>query len=306
MYDRRAGLELKERTAAGTPGPVRGGGLSVLALVISVLALVMAGAALFLVLREPEGPEAPPDIPAEEPVTFPFGDMLLTPLEGMPLNPYQREGFFRDERGRAAYEAEGRQAKAGIDVSKYQGDIDWTAVAGDGIDFAMLRLGYRGYSEGGLFLDQTFAQNLQGALDAGLEVGVYFFSQAITPEEAEEEADYVLSVLDGQALALPIAFDWEPIHNSEARTDGLNGEMLTRCAAAFCKRVEDAGYRPAVYFNQTQGYLHYDLRQLTDYELWLAEYGAAPDFYYHFDLWQYSQSGSVAGIQGDVDLDLWF
>jgi GH25 family lysozyme M1 (1,4-beta-N-acetylmuramidase) len=306
MYDGQTGVELKERTTAGTPGPVRGGGLSVLALVISVLSLVMAGAALFLVLREPREPEAPPDVPSEEPVTFPFGDMLLTPLEGMPLNPYQREGFFRDERGRVAYEAEGRQAKAGIDVSKYQGDIDWTAVAGDGVDFAMLRLGYRGYSEGGLFLDQTFAQNLQGALEAGLEVGVYFFSQAITPEEAEEEADYVLSVLDGQALALPIAFDWEPIHGSEARTDGLDGETLTRCAAAFCKRVEDAGYRPAVYFNQTQGYLHYDLRQLTDYELWLAEYGAAPDFYYHFDLWQYSQSGSVAGIQGDVDLDLWF
>ena len=180
MYDGQTGVELKERTTAGTPGPVRGGGLSVLALVISVLSLVMAGAALFLVLREPGEPEAPPDVPSEEPVTFPFGDMLLTPLEGMPLNPYQREGFFRDERGRVAYEAEGRQAKAGIDVSKYQGDIDWTAVAGDGVDFAMLRLGYRGYSEGGLFLDQTFAQNLQGALEAGLEVGVYFFSQAIT------------------------------------------------------------------------------------------------------------------------------
>ena len=189
MYDGQTGVELKEGTAAGTPGPVRGGGLSVLALVISVLSLVMAGAALFLVLREPGEPEAPPDVPSEEPVTFPFGDMLLTPLEGMPLNPYQREGFFRDERGRVAYEAEGRQAKAGIDVSKYQGDIDWTAVAGDGVDFAMLRLGYRGYSEGGLFLDQTFAQNLQGALEAGLEVGVYFFSQAITPQEAEEEAD---------------------------------------------------------------------------------------------------------------------
>ena len=160
--------------------------------------------------------------------------------------------------------------------------------------------------EGGLFLDQTFEKNLRGALDAGLEVGVYFFSQAITPEEAEEEADYILEVLDGQALTFPVAFDWEPITGDEARTDGLDGETMTRCAAAFCKRIENAGYRPAVYFNQTQGYLHYDLRELTDYELWLAEYGTVPDFYYHFDLWQYSHTGRVDGIQGDVDMDLAF
>ena len=278
-----------------------------LTLVVALLALLVSCVTLFLILRpEKQEEEPPPDISEEEPVTFRFGDRQLTPLEGMPLNPYDREGFTVDSRGRVSYERDGKAAKTGVDVSTYQNEIDWPAVAADGIEFAILRLGYRGYTEGGLFMDQTFQANLDGALDAGLEVGVYFFSQAITPEEAEEEADYVLSVLDGQALALPIAFDWEPIHNSEARTDGLNGEMLTRCAAAFCKRVEDAGYRPAVYFNQTQGYLHYDLRQLTDYELWLAEYGAAPDFYYHFDLWQYSQSGSVAGIQGDVDLDLWF
>lgn len=137
-------------------------------------------------------------------------------------------------------------------------------------------------------------------------MGVYFFSQAVTPEEAEEEADYVLDILDGQELAFPVAFDWETIAGDEARTDGLDGETMTRCAAAFCKRIEDAGYRPAVYFNQTQGYLRYDLRELTDYELWLAEYDSAPDFYYHFDLWQYSHTGRVDGIQGDVDLDLAF
>ena len=316
MNDGPSGVDLKERIPAACPAgetadrrppaPSRGMGLSILALVISVAALAMAGAALFLVLRPAQEPEAAPAPPAEEPVTFQFGDMVLTPLEGMPLNPYQKEGFSRDEGGRVTYETDGRRAKAGIDVSTYQKEIDWQAVAGDGIDFAMLRLGYRGYSKGGLFLDQTFAQNLQGALDAGLEVGVYFFSQAVTPQEAEEEADYVLHVLDGRPLAFPVAFDWEPILGSEARTDGLDGETMTRCAAAFCKRIRDAGYRPAVYFNQTQGYLHYDLRELTDYGLWLAEYGAAPDFYYHFDLWQYSHTGRVAGIQGDVDLDLAF
>lgn len=281
-------------------------GLSVLSLVISVIALILAGTALFLVLREDIEAETPPDLPEDEPVTFRFGGMVLTPIEGMPRNPYDRDAFSVDGKGRVTYELDGRQARAGIDVSTHQKDIDWQVVAADGIDFAILRLGHRGYSAGGLFLDKTFEQNLRGALDAGLEVGVYFFSQAITPEEAEEEADYILSALGGQELTFPVAFDWESIPGDEARTDGLDGETMTRCAAAFCKRIEDAGYRAAVYFNQTQGYLRYDLRDLTDYALWLAEYDTIPDFYYHFDLWQYSHTGRVDGIQGDVDLDLAF
>ena len=224
----------------------------------------------------------------------------------MPLNPYDRSAFTVDDQGRLTYEKDGKRAKTGVDVSIYQGEVDWPAVAADGIDFAILRLGHRGYTQGGLFLDETFEQNLKGALDAGLEVGVYFFSQAVTPDEARQEADYILSVLDRQELPFPVAFDWESIPGADARTDGLDGETLTRCAAAFCARVADAGYRPAVYFNQTQGYLHYDLRDLTDYDLWLAEYHAAPDFYYHFDMWQYSHTGHVEGIAGDVDLDLAF
>nr|WP_326166661.1 glycoside hydrolase family 25 protein [uncultured Oscillibacter sp.] len=324
MNDSLSGADLREREPAGRsrgeappakdgrPAPSRApqrprwSGPEVLSLAISILALIVAGTALCLVLRGYEGPEGPSGPPEDEPVTFRFGDMVLTPLEGMPLAPYDKDAFGRDEKGRVTYEADGRRAKAGIDVSTHQKDIDWPSVAADGIDFAILRLGHRGYTEGGLFLDQTFEQNLRGALDAGLEAGVYFFSQAVTPEEAEEEADYVLEVLDGQALSFPVAFDWEPIPGDEARTDGLDGETMTRCAAAFCKRIEDAGYRAAVYFNQTQGYLRYDLRELTDYALWLAEYDAVPDFYYHFDLWQYSHTGRVDGIQGDVDLDLAF
>ncbi|MBD5160841.1 MAG: glycoside hydrolase [Oscillibacter sp.] len=288
------------------PGRIR---LSVLSLVISVIALITAAAALAVALRgnrETELPPAASEPPAEEPVTFRFGGKTLTPIEGMPLNPYDREAFGLDGKGRVTYEADGLRARTGVDVSTHQKEIDWQAAAEDGISFAILRLGRRGYTEGGLFLDETFEQNLQGALDAGLEVGVYFFSQAVTPEEAEEEADYVLRILDGRELALPVAFDWETISGDQARTDGMDGAAMTRCAAAFCKRIRDGGYRPAVYFNQTQGYLHYDLRELAEYALWLAEYDAVPDFYYHFDLWQYSHSGHVDGIEGDVDLDLAF
>ena len=279
-----------------------------LPLILSALALIVSVAALFFALR-PERAEEPPASSSStgEPVTFRFGDRTLTALEGMPLNPYDRSAFTVDGRGRLTYEKDGKRAKTGVDVSIYQGEVDWPAVAADGIDFAILRLGYRGYTEGGLFMDESFSRNLQGALDAGLEVGVYFFSQAITPEEAEAEAAYILNAIDGYTVTYPIAFDWEPIApGSNARTEGLDGETLTRCAAAFCRKVEEAGCRPAVYFNQTLGYLRYDLRELTDYDLWLAEYDSKPDFYYHFDLWQYTHTGRVNGIQGDVDLDLAF
>lgn len=282
-----------------------GKGLSVLALVISLLALILAGTALFFTLKPEPEPEEPPDISEEEPITFRFGDRELTPLEGMPLNPYDRAAFSVDEKGRVTYERDGRRAKTGVDVSTYQKEVDWQAVAADGIDFAILRLGYRGYTEGGLFMDSTFERNLQGALDAGLDVGVYFFSQAVTPEEAEEEAGYVLNAIEGYDVTYPIAFDWEPISpGNNARTDGLDNDVLTRCAAAFCAKIEGAGYTPAVYFNQSLGYLRYDLRELTDHILWLAEYDTKPDFYYCFDLWQYTHTGRVAGIEGDVDLDL--
>lgn len=293
------------RSRQAPPSRGSGNGLGRLSLVISILALILAGTALFLTLRPEPEPEQPPEPPpAEEPVTFRFGDRVMTPLEGMPLNPYDRSAFGTDDRGRVTYERDGTRAKMGVDVSAYQKEIDWQAVAEDGIDFAILRMGYRGYTEGGLFTDQYFEQNLQGAQNAGLEIGVYFFSQAITPEEAQAEARYVLDALEGYDIVYPVAFDWEPISDAGARTAGLDGEMLTRCAAAFCETVKEAGYRPAVYFNQTLGYLRYDLRKLTDYNLWLAEYDSKPDFYYHFDLWQYTHTGQVAGIEGDVDLDL--
>ena len=221
------------------------------------------------------------------------------------MTPSARAPFPTDSRGPGLYEKAGKRGKTGMGVSTYQNETDWQAVAADGIEFAILRLGYRGYTEGGLFLDQTFTSNLQGALDAGLDVGVYFFSQAITPEEAEEEAQFILDAVQGYEITYPIAFDWEPISpGEEARTDSLDNGVLTRCAGAFCAKIREAGYTPAVYFNQSLGYLRYDLRELTEHTLWLAEYDTKPDFYYHFDLWQYTHTVQVAGIQGDVDLDL--
>lgn len=282
--------------------PQRGGGwMGKAALVISVLALAVSAAALSLTLLG-RGEEAAP--PAE-PETFPYRDRLLTVLEGVPVNGYDPVHFGMDERGRVTYQRDGVQAKTGVDVSFYQKEIDWQAVAADGIDFAIIRVGYRGYTEGGLILDKCFQQNIQGALDAGLEVGVYFFSQAISPEEAREEAAYVLEQLEGYEVTYPVVFDWEYITSGEgARTEGMDGETLTQCALAFCEEIRQGGYEPMVYFNQDMGYLTYDLREFTDLALWLAEYDERPDFYYHFDLWQYTHTGTVAGIEGNVDLNL--
>lgn len=244
---------------------------------------------------------------SQQPVTFLYRDMTLEALKGVAVNQLKEENFSTSPSGRVTYTQDGREAKTGIDVSFYQQNIDWQAVAGDGIDFAFLRLGYRGYTQGALNTDTCFEANFQGAQDAGLDLGVYFFSQALAPEEAREEAQFVLDTLNGSPLEYPVVFDWEFItHDSEARTHGMDGETLTQCAAAFCQVIEEGGYTPAVYFNRDMGYLYYDLSQLDQYPFWLADYDSVPDFYYRFQLWQYTHTGTVAGIEGNVDLNLDF
>lgn len=137
-------------------------------------------------------------------------------------------------------------------------------------------------------------------------MGVYFFSQAVSVWEAEEEAQYVLDAIQGYDVTYPVAFDWEFIAGDTARTDGMGPEAITRCAGAFCDMIREAGYHPVVYFNQDLGYLSYQLDRLTDYTFWLAEYNARPSFFYHFDLWQYTHTASVPGIEGNVDMNLAF
>ncbi len=225
-----------------------------------------------------------------------------TVLSGMPANTYDLEAFSTDGQFRRYSAAE---TFTGVDVSEHQGSIDWEAVADEGIDFAMIRVGYRGYSLGEINADANAAENLDGAADAGLHVGVYFFSQAITVDEAIEEARFVLDAIEGHTITYPVAFDWEPIE-AAARTDGMDQETLTQCALAFCRTIENAGYTAAVYFNQSYGYQGFNLPQLLDYEFWLAQYDETPTFVFHFDMWQYSCTGRLNGIEGDVDLNMSF
>lgn len=223
----------------------------------------------------------------------------------LPFNPYD-EKLFSTVNNRVYYDDPYYDVQYGIDVSYYQKDIDWRAVSRDGIDFAILRVGYRGCSEGELFEDERFQEYIAGATNAGLDIGLYFFSQALTPEEAVEEAEFLLERIGDYDISYPIAFDWEPLNYSYSRTKDYDYSVLTDCALAFCETIADAGYTPMVYLNETFAYLRYDISRLSDQIIWLAHYTEQTDYQYDFQIWQYGSSGSVAGIEGRVDMDIAF
>lgn len=226
------------------------------------------------------------------------------PVESLPKNTYATDGFYERD-GLKCYYSAGVRGVPGIDVSSYQGDIDWKAVKEAGVEFAMIRVGYRGYVTGELDLDDCFEDNIQGALDAGIQVGVYFFSQALNEEEAVEEAEFVLAQIQDYDVSYPVVFDWEEME-TQARTDEMNMLYLTSCALAFCQTVEEAGYTAGVYFNQVYGYQQLNLPSIQDYIFWLAQYEDAPTFVYDFQMWQYTNEGTVPGIEGPVDMNISF
>lgn len=193
----------------------------------------------------------------------------------------------------------------GVDVSSFQGDIDWQAVADAGFTFAMIRVGGRGYSAGALYEDSRAQQNYAGAKAAGIKVGAYFFSQAISPEEAEEEAEYLLSLTRHWSLDMPVVYDWEYI-SVDARTGWVNRRTLTDCMLAFCRRIEAEGLESMVYFNPAQSRRLFNIEELTDYPFWLAMYSDWMTYPYRVDMWQYTNAGRVPGIEGDVDINLYF
>ena len=227
------------------------------------------------------------------------------------------EGDFYWEGDRLVYQGSEFRTRFGIDVSAYQNrasenqTIDWEAVAGDGVEFAMVRVGLRGYSTGAISEDAFYRQNIQGAMDAGIETGVYFFAQAITVEEAIEEADFVIERLRDLNINGPVAYDWE-MSNSSYRVYGTPPEMATACAVAFCQRIAEAGYQPMVYAGTYVSYIKYDQGALAPYLSWYPEYKSEsseklyPTLYYQMDYWQYSSKCSVAGIGGNVDVNLQF
>ena len=218
---------------------------------------------------------------------------------------YQLEAFHHNG-DLLSYEGDERyNYRLGIDVSHHQGTIDCKMVKSSGIDFAFLRIGYRGYGEtGNVCLDQQFFYNIENAQKVGIDVGVYFFSQAINEEEAKEEAEFVIKNLEGYELQLPVVYDPESILDAEARTDSVTGEQFTKNTIVFCDLIKEAGYEPMIYSNMLWEAYQYDLTQLTHLPIWYADYEAEPQTPYYFTFWQYTNEGSVNGVAGIVDMDI--
>ena len=235
-----------------------------------------------------------------------------TPIEGVEVNALSKDDFsWQNET--PVYVGKDFDVMKGFDVSEFQFDIDWTQIASQGFDFAYVRMGRRGSTEGGLYEDSYFVKNYNGARSCNLDVGVYFFSQAVSVEEAIEEANWVISKVrdSGYSVDLPICYDWEEQKTEDSRTFNLDGKIVTDCAVAFCDTVKAAGYEAAVYYNRIPGYYTFDVSRIQNYVNWFALPCTPPDvtfpsFYYHIDMWQYSTTAIIPGITVETDLDYIF
>ena len=231
---------------------------------------------------------------------FPISDTLAK-------HPYLPENFIITEDELIEYYDNGELiSHKGIDVSRYQEKIDWQEVAEDDVEYAFIRLGIRGYTEGEIKEDDTFEYNINGALDNGIEAGVYFFTQATSVEEAEEEAQYVLDAIEPYDVTYPVVLDVEAVNSENARTAELTKEERTEYCIAFCEMIKQAGYTPMIYGNLKTFMLLLDMEQLEAYDKWFAYYDTELYFPYNVRVWQYTDTGNIEGIDTDVDINICF
>lgn len=291
-----------ETAAPAKPSPTKM--LARTALVVAALLIVMALVCIPYYGGEAESTEPP------ETTQAPWSEPTEPPTEPEPTeppadpNPYGIFDFQYDGKYLKLLDGE---SVTGIDVSAHQQEVDWVKVKESGVDFVMIRLGYRGYgTETGAIMEDAYAEaNLEGAAAAGLDIGVYFFSQAICVEEALEEAEFVLSKLNGRELTMPVVYDWEYI-SDEARTANVDKRTVTDCSKAFLETIEEAGYWPMLYFNTAQSRKHLYLNEVNRYDFWLALYSNRMTFPYKVKMWQYTCTGSVPGIAGSCDINVFF
>lgn len=242
----------------------------------------------------PEEPILEPTVPETEP------ENPTIPPE---RNPYDRYDFQYNRNNYLVLQ--NMTSSPGVDVSAFQGNINWSKVRASGIEFAIIRLGYRGYGSGKLVEDEYAKQNLSGAKAAGLKIGAYFFSQALNTKEVDEEIRFMLKILGDKSLDMPIILDWE-IPAEDARTAGkMDARSLTDIQLHFCQVMTEKGYKPMVYFNWHQSENLYYLSELEDYPFWLALYQDRMTYPWRVEMWQYSDKGTVPGISGPVDLNVY-
>ena len=234
------------------------------------------------------------------------GYMMVTANNAVAKHNYDWEKLI-NENGMYQYKDKEYHSKLGIDVSSHQNTIDWEKVKNAGIEFAFLRLGYRGYgSAGNIVIDSRFEENYRDASKQGIKIGVYFFSQAITIDEVREEAEFVLNKLKNKVIDYPVVFDLEKIKNDTARTDNLTMEEITDMTVEFCNIIEKNGYKPSVYGNAKTFTTKMHLEKLNSVEKWYADYQEKPLYPYEFSIWQYTETGRINGIKGNVDIDIQF
>ncbi len=226
-------------------------------------------------------------------------------IDGLPENDFKSEQFVT-RNGYSFYTNDGKvESIAGIDISEFQGEIDWEMVKAAGIDFAMIRVGCRTYGTGEIVMDTKFGENLEAADAAGIKTGVYFFSQATSEWEALEEADTVLTAIAPYNITYPVVFDWELVDDS-ARTDIVSPEELADYCIAFCEEIRRGGYTPMIYQNKGTVFYNLDIPRVADYDFWLAEYTSKPTYPYEYQIWQYTGDGVVPGVSTPVDLNISF
>lgn len=229
-------------------------------------------------------------------------------LDDVPKCRYDYDRLMTENGYKYYVNQEGQSASSsGIDVSEYQTLVDWQQVKDAGIEFVMIRVGYRGYGEEGrLVEDAMYRSHMEGALNAGLDVGVYFFSQAIDEQETLEEASFVLERIEAYKITYPVVFDTEEIKTEGARTQGLSSGQYTENCITFCDAIEEKGYVSMIYANMKWMAYTLELEKLTDYAIWYADYEPLPQCPYEFRMWQYTETGQVPGVEENVDLDLFF
>lgn len=236
-----------------------------------------------------------------EPETEP--EETVVPTIPPEINPYYKRDFQFDSNNYLICTKQ--DSYPGVDVSSFQGEIDWKKVKNSGIRFAMVRLGYRGYGQAGnMVVDEYARKNLEGAQKAGLEVGAYFFSQATSIDEVDDEIFFFMQTLGDFELTMPIVLDWEYISDT-ARTAHVDARTLTDMQKHFCETMVNFGYTPMVYFNWHLADSTLYLSELEDYPFWLALYQNRMTYPFRVEMWQYTCTGRVPGIQGDVDINVY-
>ncbi len=277
---------------------------------IAVLVLAVVGVAIYVTLQGPKTPDnsGTQVVGSGEEGKIVINDLndgeMSIPKYNYPVNAYD-VGLFTNNQGIIRY---GEDSAIGINVTSKNGDIDWEQVKQSGVEFAMIRVGYRGRNKGDRTEDDKFVQNIEGATAAGLDVGVYFFSQAVSVQEAEQEAQFVIEKIQPYQVTYPISFNWEFVAPSsdgrEPRTKDCTPSEITSFAKAFCSTVSKAGRTAMFYTDKELAYNYYNLDELSSNQIWYSEFAEKPAFYYDFKIWQYSELGTVSGISGNVKMSL--